>query len=97
MARKKKIKTKEESKTAVEGDLRFFVNDGRVIQSVGELADTLSEISDETYSYHVNAEKNDFANWVDDVFGHKKLARGLKKVKKKETAVKKVNLHQNIQ
>ena len=97
MARRKKVKTKDESMGTGEGDLCFFVNDGKVIQSIGELADVLSEISDETYSYHVNAEKNDFANWVGDVFGHKKLASGLKKVKKKETAAKKVNMHLDIQ
>lgn len=101
MARKKimktkiktRAKTKNKSMKTVEGDLCFFVNDGRVIQNIGQLTDVFSEISDETYSYHVNSDKNDFANWIGDVFGHKKLAGELKRVKTKETALRKVDSH----
>ena len=102
MARRKttktrtKTKTKDRSMKSVEGDLCFFVNDGRVVQSIGELPNVLSEISDETFSYHVNSEKNDFASWIGDVFGHKKLASELKRVKTKETALKKVDAHLNL-
>lgn len=104
MARKKimktkiktRAKTKNKSMKTVEGDLCFFVNDGKTIQNMGQLTGVLSEISDETYSYHVNSEKNDFASWISDVFGHRKLANELRRVKTKETALKKVDAHLNL-
>lgn len=102
MARRKTTKTRTKTRTknkpmkAVEGDLCFFVNDGKVVQSIGELTSVFSEISDETFSYHVNSEKNDFASWIGDVFGHKKLASELKRVKTKETALKRLDAHLNL-
>jgi len=34
----------------------------------------MDQISDEDFNFHVNEEKNDFANWIRDVFGNEKLA-----------------------
>lgn len=34
------------------------------IRNLHELADALEIMSDESYSHHVSAERNDFANWV---------------------------------
>ena len=33
----------------------------------------LDEMKEETYNYHVNEDKNDFKNWIVDVFGENKL------------------------
>jgi H+-transporting ATPase len=41
------------------------------------LAKGLVAISDDTFAYHVNSERNDFCNWVRDVIGDKKLASEL--------------------
>jgi len=68
----------------------FYVADGTVIKSLAELPYALQSMSPETFASHVNDEKNDFYNWVKDVFNHSTLARKIKKVKRKETMAKKV-------
>jgi hypothetical protein len=42
-----------------------------------ELAEGLAAISDETFSYHSNAQKNDFSKWVREVIKDEKLASDL--------------------
>ena len=64
-----------------EGDKRFFSQDGSVIKNLTELTNYFNHIREEVYCYHVNSEKNDFSNWVRDVFGDKKLATELYPVK----------------
>ncbi|MBI2850831.1 MAG: hypothetical protein HYX80_07310 [Chloroflexi bacterium] len=60
-------------------DKRFYCSDGRVLKNLGELASALNEMNDGTYSYHSNADKTDFSNWIRDVIGDEKLARDLGK------------------
>ena len=55
----------------------FWCHDGRVLRNLRELKDALEMMSDETYAYHANKEKNDFSNWVKDIIGDDKLARDL--------------------
>lgn len=55
----------------------FWCNDGRKFYDMRELAEGLAEMSDETYSYHVNQEKNDFCNWVRDIILDTELANEL--------------------
>ena len=43
-------------------------------------------MSDATFNYHVNEQKNDFANWIENVYGNKQLATELKKAKTREWA-----------
>jgi len=40
-----------------------------------ELETALNTMTDETYSFHANTEKNDFTNWVQDVIKDEKLAQ----------------------
>ena len=42
-----------------------------------ELAEALASMTEETFAYHLNAEKKDFSNWVRDIIGDKKLAEEL--------------------
>lgn len=51
-----------------------------------ELADDLATMTDESFAYHVNAEKNDFVNWVRDIIGDKKLLEDLVGAKDRLTA-----------
>src|SRR3989338_3962607 len=57
----------------------FFVSDGTVLKNKGHLKSFLSTCSHATFSNHVNNEKNDFFNWVRDVFLDKELAERIKK------------------
>ena len=68
----------------------FWVNNGPILKNLDELANALQEISDDTYSHHVDSEKNDFSNWINDVIGDKKLANDLLSSKNKESVLKKV-------
>ncbi len=61
----------------VADDKKFWCNDGRVMVNMQELGDALAEMSDDTYRYHANDSKNDFANWVRDVIGDDRLAAAL--------------------
>lgn len=64
----------------------FWCHDGRMIKSIRELKEALELMSDKTYSYHANNEKNDFSNWVKDIIGDDKLARDLSKSSDKRQA-----------
>ncbi len=44
----------------------------------------------EAFSHHTGSGKNDFAAWVYDVVGDKKLAQALKKLKTQKGMAKKV-------
>lgn len=52
----------------------FFLNDGRSLKDMFELANCLETINEEIFFHHVNDFKNDFSNWIKDVFGNKGLA-----------------------
>ena len=63
----------------VSEDKQFYCSDGRVLKNLTELSIALAEMSEETFSYHSNATKTDFSNWVKDVIGDDKLATDLQK------------------
>ena len=58
-------------------DKSFFCHDGCVASNLHQLAECLSHISEDSFKHHVTLAKNDFSNWVRDVFGDDKLAREL--------------------
>jgi len=68
----------------------FWCQDGHVLRDINELGEALASMSDETFAFHSNAEKNDFANWVRDIIGDEKLARDLTKSHNRTQAAKKV-------
>jgi hypothetical protein len=81
------IKTKEDAKKAiseVHPDVRFWLCDGTTLKSLQELHDALAIITDEAYVYHANDDRNDFANWVNDILDDEVLARKLIGKNKKE-------------
>ena len=57
----------------------FWCNDGSIFADINELAEGLVAMSDETFAYHSNQEKQDFSNWVRDVVGDEQLANDLAK------------------
>jgi transketolase len=62
-------------------ELQFRLHGGGVIKSVPELAKALLEMSNETFSHHCNDHKNDFSNWVKEVFKEPHLAQQMEKSK----------------
>jgi len=51
----------------------YFVN-GMRVKNVKELAEIMDKLEQEVFDYHVTSEKNDFYNWVKDVFNDLELA-----------------------
>lgn len=68
----------------------FNLEDGRVLRNVKDLMKALETMSDNIFKHHVNAHRNDFSNWLDHVFGYKELARNLRRVKTRESTLKKI-------
>ena len=88
---KQKEKTvKEDTSKKKSEDIRisaekyFMLCNGTPIRSIKELAFMLDKISDDDFSYHVTDEKNDFSNWIRDVFGKERLAESLGRLKNKK-------------
>ncbi len=52
----------------------FFLQNGKVLNSVRELYDEIHSMPEAVYFHHVTAERNDFSNWVKDVIEDKSLA-----------------------
>ena len=69
-------------------DKRFFTKDGRELKNLVDLVFYLGIVSDDVFSKHVHGRKNDFAKWVNDVIGNKKLAREMRKTKSKKIMLK---------
>ena len=62
----------------VAADKVFWCHDGRVMKNLDELGAALREMSEETFQYHVTADRNDFSKWVEDVIGDYELSAELK-------------------
>lgn len=62
----------------------FYFKHGKRASNIEELKTILEGISDAEFKHHVNNDKNDFANWVEGVFGEQKLANSMREVSDKE-------------
>jgi hypothetical protein len=85
MAQRKKapVRAKEDMPVMVKApDTNvFWCQDGRIFRDIKDLAEGLAAVSDETYAYHANTEKNDFSKWVREILNDDKLARDLEKAR----------------
>jgi hypothetical protein len=59
----------------------FYVSDGSVLKSLNDFVLKMKNISSDSFAHHVNAEKNDFANWIREVLKDGKLALSVSKAK----------------
>ncbi len=66
----------------------FRCCDGRTLRNMQELSDAFSGMTDETFAYHANTDKNDFSNWTRDVIQDEKLARDLERSTNRTRAAK---------
>lgn len=55
----------------------FHCSDGSILKSLTELEQKLRAAHPAVFSHHVNSQKNDFHNWVRDVFGDNELAAAI--------------------
>ncbi len=55
----------------------FYCCDGSIFRDMEELAAGLAAMTDEAFTYHSNAEKRDFSNWVRDIIEDIELANDL--------------------
>ncbi|MEM2121384.1 MAG: DUF5752 family protein [Candidatus Woesearchaeota archaeon] len=70
----------------VEGKDSFFI-DGKAIKSLQELVEELNIMDDDTFKKYVNEEKNDFANWIRDVFQETELANKIFSIKERKEII----------
>ena len=75
----------------VTGEYVFWCCDGSVFRNMKELRDGLASMSEETYAYHANTDKNDFSQWVRDVIKDEKLAADLQGSTSRAEAAKRVD------
>ena len=68
----------------------FWTSNGFVLPDLKSLEGALLDMSDDTYSYHVNKKRNDFAVWVEEVLHDKACAAALRRAKNRATAAKAV-------
>ena len=67
-------------------DKCFILHNGGSLKSITELKEALRTMDDTTFKYHVNDQRNDFANWIRDVFSNQELANSLKNIKSTKDA-----------
>ena len=77
--KKKRAPRKAKKLIRVGPEVSFYFCDGKCSSDLKEFSKALDEISQDVFNYHVNSEKNDFANWIEDIFGEKTLAKKLRK------------------
>ncbi len=69
----------------------FYVHDGQVLRSIEDLAGSLEyDMSDDVFKFHCNPEKNDFAIWISDILGDKKLSKSISRVKTRKGMLKRI-------
>ncbi|MGV8141557.1 MAG: hypothetical protein ACP5NW_03910 [Candidatus Woesearchaeota archaeon] len=66
----------------------FYLSNGKHIRNLSELVSELEIMSNDGFTHHCNAHKDDFATWIDDALKLKELATLLKSVKDKDRYLK---------
>ncbi len=67
-----------------EAEKWFVLSSGKEIKNIRELAHDLGDMEDFVFGHHVNEHRNDFVNWVKDVFEEMELAEKLSQHKDKK-------------
>lgn len=61
-------------------EYHFMLSDGKKLKSLFELANALDSMGDDIFQAHVSDSKNDFSNWVRDIFEEPDLAEEMDKI-----------------
>lgn len=67
-----------------EPSLYFWLVNGQGVRSIRQLIEQVPELTEEQFQYHVNEEKNDFYNWITDVFHDEEIANLIKQCKTRD-------------
>lgn len=59
----------------------FWLNDGRAVKNMKELADAFETMNPNVFHTHVNENRNDFSNWAYEVLEDRVLSTKLGEVK----------------
>jgi hypothetical protein len=68
-------------------EMKFFAANGAVLHDAYELLEELKSMDDGTFHHHVNQERNDFSNWIRDVYRNKRLAAQIGRCKSKDEMI----------
>ncbi len=77
-------------KMEVEPELSLWLTNGTTVKSLSDLASAMKKMKAADYKEHVNPERNEIAEWVQEVLNDESLARALRKAKGKLTAAQQV-------
>jgi len=69
---------------------RFYASTGEYFSNLEELQNGLKKLKKSDFCFHVNSEKNDFANWVYDCIGDLELAEKIRMSKSKSELSRKL-------
>ncbi len=58
----------------------FYLRNGKTLRSIDELSVELTHMDPDTYYHHVTAERNDFSNWINDVFHADEIAKEIRSI-----------------
>jgi hypothetical protein len=72
----------------VSPEFYFYLADGRCLKSLSDLAFALGDMEEWVLNHHVNAEKNDFSNWIENIYGDKTLAKKIRRKKDRKGILK---------
>jgi hypothetical protein len=69
----KKVKAAKQD-AVIKPENYFVLNSGGVIKDIVELESALEYMIDDDFRHHVTPERNDFSNWIRDIFKETELA-----------------------
>ncbi|MEM2121741.1 MAG: hypothetical protein QXU20_03750 [Candidatus Woesearchaeota archaeon] len=72
----------------IPSEKEFILNDGRRLKNLRELLEALKTMDNNLFNHHVSPERNDFANWIKDVFKKEFLAEKVLNAKTREEIIK---------
>ncbi len=76
-------------------DLYFQLKNGVVLKSLCDLESVLTELDNETFSYHMREKQNDFSVWTREVIGDGTLANKLELLENKDDMARAVSVRVN--
>lgn len=79
-------KQKVRALVCASGEECFWTTDGSVLENLHELHIAFGSMDDEVFLHHVSLQKNDFADWVEQVLDDAMCAAALRKAKKPASA-----------